>query len=62
MRSDGFYIILNNRLYQKDTTPNLKYIDNKVYRLLTPNPSRNAYQLYIRGHYVWVPTATLFKE
>ena len=62
MRSDGFYIILNNRLYQKDTTPNLKYIDNKVYRLLLPNPTRNAYQLYIRGHYVWVPITTLFPE
>ena len=62
VRSDGLYIILNNRLYQRDDNPSLTCIDNKVYRILRPNPARNAYQLYIRGHYVWVTRATLFSE
>ena len=54
------YIVTNNRLYQRDNNPSLTCIDNKVYRILTPNSARKAYQLYIRGHYVWVPIATLF--
>ena len=55
-------LIHHNRIYQEDPSPLYYYIDNKVYRLLSPNSHRKAYQLYIRGHYVWVPITTLFPE
>lgn len=53
-------LIRNNRVYQEDPNHLYYYIDNKCYRLIHPNPARKAYQLYIRGHYVWVPITTLF--
>lgn len=55
-------LIRNNRIYQEDPSPLYYYIDDKCYRLLNPNEKRQAYQLYIRGHYVWVPITTLFPE